>query len=532
LRILMLVVGLVLLIACANVANLLLCRSTARQKEIALRFALGAGPRRIVRQLLVESLLLALLGGAAGLLVANWMSHLAVSLIPGHSGPIALDLSPNFHVLGFTAVTAILTSLLFGLVPALQATRLSPVASLKEAATGAGRDRRTVWLGNVLVGAQVAVCVVLLVCASLFFRTFANLKHLNPGFTRENLLLFSVDTRMRGLPVAQGLALSDRIVERLGSIPGVRSATVSRDGNFGDGNRTETNITLDNGVGEHSEKPWAFDVLIGPRYFETLGISLLSGREFTPRDVATTPMVAILNQTAARRFFGIESPVGKRVGIGTAGDTLIVGVARDAKLNSLREENPTVVYRPLAQAGAPRRMTFTLRTAVAPLALLTEVRRTLESIDRDLPLFGFTTGRAVLENSMTQERFFAILSSIFSLIALVLALVGVYGVMSYSVGQRTREIGVRMALGAASRTVLWHVVGQGMKPVGIGLATGTLAALASTRFVASLLYGVTPGDPFLLGSVVSLLAIVAAGSCLLPACRASRVDPMEALRCE
>jgi len=532
LRILMAVVVLVLLIACGNVANLLLARATARQKEVALRIALGAGQVRILRQLLTESVVLGLLGGVAGLLFAKWISRFCVALIPERVGSLELNLSLDGRVLAFTALASVVTGIVFGLAPAWLAIRHDLAPTLKEGARETGHGPGRFWLGRGLVGVQVALSLILLVAAGLFVRTFQNLRTLDPGFVSGNLLLFSVDSRLHGSSPEQALNLFKQLLERIRSIPGVVSATVSRDGNFGGGGRTKTDISVEGSANQTGDDRWVYDVPAGPHFFETFGTPVLSGRGFTLQDDQAAPKVAVLNQAAARRLFGDENPIGKRVGVGSQGDTVVIGLVKGTKLNNLREEAPRVMYRPFLQTGPPHRMTFAVRTAVPPMSMLTTLRRELEAYDSKLPLFGFTTQKDILEKSFAQERLFAALSSLFGVLALTLAAVGLYGVMAYSVNQRRREIGLRIALGAQTRNVIALIFGQGMRVVLAGLVAGMIAALALTRFIASRLYGITVADPLVLVCVSGLLMAVAMCACWLPARRATKVDPMEALRYE
>jgi len=435
-------------------------------------------------------------------------------------------------MLAFTAIVSLLTGIVFGLVPAWRATRTNLAPSLKDGARDTGHGPRQFRLGRGLVATQVALSLMLLIGAGLFVRTFQKLKTLDPGFDSGNLLLFSLDSRMRGASTDQVFNLFKQLLERIGNVPGVVSATVSRDGNFGGGGRTRTTLTVEGDTALAAGDLDVFDVPAGPRFFETFGMPLLRGREFTLQDDERAPKVAIINETAARHLFGDQSPIGRRIGIGTAGDTILIGVVKDAKLNSLREETPHVLYRPFLQSGPPRRMTFAVRTTVPPMSLLTALRGELDAYERDLPLFGFTTLKNVVETSLAQERLFAALSSLFGLLALALAAVGLHGVMAYSVNQRTRELGLRIALGARGRSVLALVVGQGMKVVLGGLGAGTIAALGFTRFISSRPYGIKPTDPLTIVVVTLTFLGVALLACWLPARRAAKVDPMEALRHE
>jgi predicted permease len=343
LRILTAVVGIVLLIACANVANLLLARAAGRQREIAVRLALGAARIRLVRQLLTESVLLALLGGIAGLLFARWITSFCVALIPERVGSIELNLSLDGRILGFTFLASMVTGIAFGLVPAWQATQLDMAPALKKGARDVGVGARRFLLGRGLVGVEVALSLILLVAAGLFLRTFQKLKTLEPGFNSENLLLFSLDSRMRNAPPEQNANLFPQLLERIGHIPGVVSATVSRDGNFGGGGRTKTDLTVQAEAGQNQGERWVYDVPAGPRFFETFGMTLAQGRDFTLRDNERSARVAVLNESAARHFFGSNNPIGRRIGVNSPADTEIIGMVKDAKLNNLREEPPRIM---------------------------------------------------------------------------------------------------------------------------------------------------------------------------------------------
>jgi macrolide transport system ATP-binding/permease protein len=461
------------------------------------------------------------------LLFARWISQLCVVLIPDRVGSVHLNLSLDGRVLAFTCLASIGSALLFGLAPAWQTTRFDLAPTLKESARDVLRGRQRFWFGKGLAAAQVALSLILLIGAGLFARTFQKLKTLNPGFASDNVLLFTLDTRMQGSSPDGALNLFGQLLERISNVPGVVSATVSRDGGFGGGGRTKTTLDVEGFTSKFAGDSDVFDVPAGPRFFETFGMPLVQGREFTLQDDQRAPKVSIINEAVARHFFGDANPIGRR-----CGDTIVIGVAKDAKLDTLREGPPRIMYRSFLQSGPPRRMTFAIRTLGAPMSMLNPLRRELDAYEPNLPLFGFTTLKEVVERSLAQERLFAALSSLFGILALILAAVGLYGVMSFSVAQRTREIGLRVALGAESRNVVALVVGQGMRVVLGGLAVGFIGAFALTRFIASRLYGITPMDPLVVAGVSVLLGVVALLACYIPACRAARVDPMEALRNE
>ena len=537
LSILMVVVGLVLLIACANVANLLLARAAARKKEIAVRMAMGASRLRLMRQLLTESVMLSLTGGALGALFAYCGKDALLVFRPGSEPwrPLELDLSLDLRVLGFTLLVSLLTGVLFGLAPAWRATRVELNQSLKETArTGGGVSRSL--LSKSLVVAQVAISLFLLVGAGLFVRTLHNLQNVNAGFNRENLLFFRVDPRLNGYDRARTNALYQQMIERIEAIPGVRSATHSENSLLGAGGQT-TAITVQG----RTDLNRADLLYLRWNFFETMEMPILRGRSLAAQDDANAPRIAVVNETLARRVFSNEDPLGKRFVIGALGpnaapspDRLIeiVGIVRDAKYRDLRQETPPAIFLLAIQNSSVRRMTFEVRTAGQPTAIISAIREAVRQLDPNLPLFEFTTQNAQAETTLAQESLFARLTASFGLLALLLASIGLYGVLAYSVAQRTREIGVRMALGASSRDVLKLIVRQGMLLVAIGSVAGLIAAFNLTRFVSSQLFGMNASDPFTFLGVALLLAAVALVACWIPARRAAKTDPMAALRYE
>jgi predicted permease len=575
LYVLMFVVGLILLIACANVAGLLLSRAAGRQTEMAVRLAVGAGRRRIVRQLLTESVLLALAGGALGVLFAYWGVQLIVSLVSKSLfGPFPFVVAPDWRVLVFTASICLATGIFFGLAPALRCAMLDLTLALKEnAATswlGGTRGRGRVHLGKSLVVVQVVLSVIVLVGAGLLARTLQNLQDVNPGFDTRNLLLFGIDPTLENYKPAQVQSFYRELQERLAALPGVASASYSFPALL-NGSLMATGFHLE-GQPEKKSEP-SDSMRIGPGFLSTMRIPLIGGRTFTEEDfeqaaeaevaekqageeaksnkthaatqspVATVPPVAALvNQTFARKYFPGENPLGKRLMEPTSSDGsgeasgpkppkrnwVIVGIVGDTKYNNLRREIHPTVYLPMTGGGAH----FELRTAGDPTGLIASVRHTVEELNKNLPLSHVQTQSQSIDDLLVEEMVIARLSSLFGFLALLLACIGLYGLLSYEMARRRREIGIRIALGTEKRDILRMVIGQGLKLTLIGVVIGLAGALALTRFLSSLLFGVTPTDPLTFIAVSLILVAVALLACYIPARRASKVDPMVALRYE
>jgi predicted permease len=534
LNLLMGLVGLVLVVACANVANLLLARGSARRREIAVRLALGASRGRIVRQLLAESLLLAAIGATAGIVVAIWGSRALLALQPFGPSPLSLDLSLDWRVLGFTTLLAGATSVLFGLAPALRATRINLNAEFQGGTRTLGAGSRSA-LAKVLMIVQVALSLVLLIGAGLFVRTLRNLESVDVGFNRERLLMFGLDAHAAGFTEAQISSLYARVRDRIAQVPGVTLATFARVAPLSQSNWT-SGVTVPGYTPTRNENVNMNGV--EPDYFATLGTPLLRGRNFTLRDDAKAPKAAVVNQTFARKYFSTEDVVGRRFSTGGRSnptpDTEIVGVVRDFAYSTMKNAPPATVFLPYMQLQGVTvgSATFVLRLAAEPGAVTPSIRAAVREIDANLPLENLRTVEEQVGRLLTQERLFARLCSFFGVLALLLAAVGLYGLMSYSVVRRTGEIGLRMALGAVPGRVLLMVVRESLALVVLGVLIGIAAAFGATKWISSMLFGLPPNDPATYALVVALMLIVATFACLLPARRAAKVDPMMALRME
>jgi putative ABC transport system permease protein len=532
---------LVLLIACANVANLLLARGAGRRKEIAIRLAIGAGRIRLIRQLLTESLLLALAGGAVGLLLAFWINQLLMSLQPPWPPPFDFkaDLRLDGRVLGFTLLLSMLTGVVFGLAPAWAATKPDVIPALKDE-TRTSDGRRRFALRNLLVVAQVALSLVLLIAAGLFIRSLQQVRAIDPGFDTNNGLVMTFDLGRQGYSEERGRQFYQQIIERLESMPGLRSMTVADYFPVG-WKALGTPITIEGQPSHADAQPIiAMRQHIGLRYFETTGTPLLRGRDFAAWDTASSERVVIINETLARRYWpnikDVGEVVGRRIRIGRNPDepwSVIVGVAGDCKYFyfGIGEAQHEAIWTPIAQNYAASFQMLVRVTAEAP-GVASAIRREVAALDSNLPVQNIMTLHEQVSLWLWPSEIGAGLVSALGSIGLLLAAIGLYGVMSYAVTQRTREIGIRMALGAQARDVLGVIIGQGMRLTLVGVAIGLTAAWALTRLVASLLYGVSVRDPLTFAGVPLVLAAVAWLACYIPARRATKVDPLQALRDE
>ncbi|HWQ57326.1 MAG TPA: ADOP family duplicated permease, partial [Bryobacteraceae bacterium] len=552
--ILMVIVGMVLLIACANVAGLLLARAAGRRREIAIRLAVGAGRGRLVMQLLVESVVLALLGGVAGLGLAWFGSGALLRLLP-NAGPfrMTLDVSPDSRLLLYTVAISLLSGVIFGIAPAVKATRPSSASWLKgePPETTFVRGFRLDWC-RMLVAAQVALSIVLLIGAGLFLRSLQNLRDLDPGFQRDSVLLVRTDPFQSGYSPQRARAYYERLLEDARLLPGVRAASLASITPLG-GTSWNSNVSAEGYKRQPEERPFVEFNAVGPRYFETLGIPVLLGRDFRAddspavtentttsrrpgREIDTPgPRVAIVNEAFARNYFAGQNAVGKRLSVGdrfdAAGSYEVVGVVRDVRYVGLRDAAVPMIYFPLWR-HSPYPLALCLRGAGDPKLLIGAIRRQAAAIDAAIPLLQARSMQEFLDDSVLQERLVATLCTLFGALAVLLAAVGLYGVMSQAVSRRTREIGVRIAMGAPRSGVMRMVIRDALVLVAAGAAIGIPAALALSRYVASLLYGISPQDPAAVAVSIGLLAVVTVAAAWVPARRATRIDPIRALRYE
>jgi putative ABC transport system permease protein len=527
------VAGLILLLACANVANLLLARGQARSREIGIRLAIGASRRRLIRQLLTESLLLATLGGVAGIFLAIWLSQPLsnfVSFGRGHSP--TLNLTPDRSVLGFALIVAVASGLLFGLIPALQAARTELTPVLKETARGSRRKGR-MKINGLLVAGQIAVSLVVLVAAGLIVRTLQNAQAVQPGFKAEEVVTASLDVGKQGYSEERGREFYRQVIERAEALPGVRSASLAHSVPLA-GTTWNTRVRAEDQPHDAAPVPVDYNV-VTPRFFATLEIPFISGRDFSEADGPHAPGVVILNETLARRLFPGENPLGKRVVRFIAGKPTfyleLVGIVRDAKYRSLTEPPIPQMYLPSSQQYRSL-MTLHVRTNGNSEEILAAVRREVKALDPNLPVFNSRVLVEQLRASLSPQRSAVVLIGVLGLLALVLASIGLYGVMSYTVSQEAREIGVRIALGAERKDVLKLVLKRGMTLALTGVGIGSIASLALTRLIESLLFEVSATDPLTFCGVALILTFTALVACSIPALRATRVDPLIALRTE
>lgn len=523
----------VLLLACANLANLLLARSSTRQREMSVRLALGASRSRVLRQVLTESLLLSSIGGIAGLVLGYLGRNIIPHLLSSAWEPTPLNTHFDLRIFAFAAAISVLTGILFGVAPAWQATRTDVNSALKGSASSATRRRKGL-AGKSIVIFQIALSMLLVVGAVLFTRTLMNLGTADLGFDPHNLLLFSIQAPPARYPAPQDIALQRRIEDRLAQIPGVASVTATQAPLL-------ANIMSDTSIqpiGQPDLRDNANDSDVndvGQTFFQTYRIPILYGRSFASTDTSTSPLVAIINQANARKFFPGIDPIGKTFRADVDGNKAIyqiIGVSADAKYDQLRDNPPPTFYTLYRQSKEAQFMTFVVKTQLPATVILPALHNAVQSIDKDLPLRDIRTQTEQIEATISQERLFATLTSAFGILALILACIGIYGIMAYNVARRTSEIGVRMALGARSKQVLLMVLRESFWLAIIGVAAGLIAALTLTRFVRTMLYGLQPTDPATLIAATVILLAVAIASAYGPARRASRIDPMEALRHE
>jgi predicted permease len=530
LAILMAAVAVVLLIACANVANLLLARAASRRKEIAVRLALGGSRWRLVRQMLTEGFVLALLGAALGLTVAFWTARSFAAFLPPYANRASFDTRPDAVVFAFTLVLTVITTLLFGLAPTLEASKQDLVAALKDNAPVVGRRRRKVSLRHALVVTQVALSMVALISAGLFVRSLREAYKADPGFDAHNVLLASFDPFLSGYDETRGREFYRRLVERVSTTSAVQAATLARRLPLTDGGIAFANVVIDGYAPAKDEDMRLNYETVGPKYFQTMRIPLLQGRDFDERDQESAPGVVIIDETMAQRYWPRGDALGKRLKL-TKDWLEIVGIAKDVKLRSLKEAPQPFLYLPLLQDYRSN-MILVARTAVEPDKMFHAIRTEVAALDPEMPMFDAKTLEDHIGVSLFLQRMAATLLSIFGLLALSLSALGLYGVMAYMVSQRTREMGIRVAVGATQGNVLKLVLGQGLVLCVVGMIGGLIIASVVTRFSVHLLYGISATDPVTFTLVALLLIVVTLLACYFPARRATKIDPIIALRVE
>ena len=528
---LMTIAGLVLLLACANVANLMLVRSVARRREIAIRLSLGANRWRLVRQLLVESLILALAGGLVAFAITFWTAGTFMKFIPKTDFPISLGMRVDHTVLLATVVISVLTGVIFGILPALRASGEAPIAVLKEDTGSASGGMRKARLASALVVAQISLSLLLLICAGLFIRSFMSAQQINPGFNPHNVLIATYDLFTGGYSEASGVEFDRQLVAKLEAQPGIQSVALSSRVPLGFGGGS-TAVNPEGYVSQANESMETQVAIVTPNYFQTLQIPLVKGRDFTPQDTKSSQRVVIVSETFVNRYWPNQEALGKQLNSDLTHEWFtVIGVARDSKVNGLNEKPTPFLYLPQYQVYRAT-MIVLARTNGDPLAAGKSVEKTIHELNADLVVFDITSLDLREQIASFGQRVAGTFVGAFGLLALVLAAVGIYGVTSYTTRQRTHEIGIRMTLGASKRDVLRLVLGHGLRLTLIGVALGLAASFALTRFLTSLLLGVTSTDALTFSSVAFLLCAVALFACFIPARRAMRVDPMVALRYE
>jgi predicted permease len=538
LLLLMAMVALVLLVACVNVANLMLSRSASRQREMAVRLAIGAGPRRIIRQLVTESLMLAFLGGGLGLLLANWGSSVLVSLANSNrnvSNPLSLTL--DWRVLGFTGGVCLFCGLLFGLAPAVRFLRVKPGLALKEGARDSGAGSKG-GVGRVLVSSQIALGVLVLMTAGLLVRSLRNLQGFDLGYSRDQLLLARVDLVASGYKGPAILNVTREVLAQVGNLPGVRGVTASSNGLFSGSESTDA-IRVEGFASNDEHDNAANDDQVGPNYFSTIGVPIVLGRDISAQDFSAGAHVAVVNETFAKFYLGGRNPLGHKIHVQDSEHPgqppfEIVGVARDVRDHDLRAPVPRRMYAPLSSAAfdLSGAINFEIRAVGNPQALVNTLRSTIHDLNPNLLVDNVETAGALVTDNLTSQVLVAKLSAFFGALVLILVCVGLYGSMAYSVSNRTREIGVRMALGAPQSNVIWTVTREACLVLVIGVTAGIPLGIATTRLFKTMLFGVSKSDPSSIGGAIVMLVIICLLAAIIPARRASRVDPLVALRYE